>query len=886
MRILAELPYDILQELVDAYIASATNAHAAVLGLCAVTALLRRFIVDNARYWKYVRIRRTTKLESVMWTLEHSRSLHPLHLDIDIDGSPLGIADFSWIQGWMHLVHRLDVHLTDAIALDTLHSAMENCHAPALTILTLAFHVDIFRPGPNLYSPLQCRSWFQDDFPSLVELHLTCMVLPLDDLFVPLLAVLDIAAANPLYALHVDWFYQLLAQADNLTTLILHNIAFLDLPSDRPLFVCPNVSTLDLALRRNYQAAEVFNTLSFPALKRFRFHLANQSDIISLDFPAAYFSGVTHLTVINPRVRGSTGRSHDFDASGLFSMFPNLRCLDISQTSGKFVRDLAGVASASMAGGRGILFPSLRAISFPSTKFEYVVDIAKSFGCRDGSDGSSITLRSLRVGTSAFAGPLAVNVVDHIIWLKEHVARFELMHSTALNRTLTSINVLPVELLSAILVFANLPLSRHWWLFADFKLVASRVCRLWRSVIQSTSKLWTALPITRGTSRAFVSYYFSRSNGAAVEVFINLRSFSQLPGRVSDMAQTVDIKDVRTFCDTIIPVIWQYDSSVHRLLLRGDHVSDIQMVIASLTSLGGRYLTDLAISNPRRWMQPLAPSVPVGNNEILLPHIPHLSLLALGGVRVLEPTVIFASLTSLHLTGLMVPVAWDLLSGALASAVALHKLVMSRVHCPDCPATSQIVLASVEIFVFDSNGGDGDTKILKAILLPNVCQLTLRIMGGSARPFDPLKHVLSQIWYARFEFYGRTLVGDILNVARNIEVLALNTSHTFNKVCELLTTRAICLPKLKIVEVFCIVDDDIARSLVAACSVELFARSPLSSDDSDILGARGRCRWCIGPKGKVVYNCFTLPFAVPANLSGAWPDLPMQQKYLDAPMIF
>ncbi|KAJ7714290.1 hypothetical protein B0H16DRAFT_1742764 [Mycena metata] len=304
MHVLARLPDDVLQELVDAYLASISNTHAARFALCAVTASLRRFVVNHARYWKYVRIRRTTRLECVIWILEHSRSLYPLHFDIYFDGIPLHITDFLWIHDWMCLVHRLDIHLTDAVALERLHSAMENCSAPALASFTLAFHVDIFNSGPNLYSPLQCRSWFRDDFPSLVDLHLTCMVLPLEDLILPVLAALEIFAVHPLYNLHVEGLHHLLACAGNLATLTLRGVHFIRLPAEWPVLVCPKISTLNLAFRNDFHAGEIFNALSFPALTHFCLRLSDAPDVFALNrLPAAYFSTVTHFTIVNPFLR-------------------------------------------------------------------------------------------------------------------------------------------------------------------------------------------------------------------------------------------------------------------------------------------------------------------------------------------------------------------------------------------------------------------------------------------------------------------------------------------------------------------------------------------------------------------------------------------------------
>ncbi|KAJ7756681.1 hypothetical protein B0H16DRAFT_1721744 [Mycena metata] len=205
---------------------------------------------------------------------------------------------------------------------------MENCPAPALASFTLAFHVNVIRPGPNLYSPLECQSWFQDAFPSLVELHLTSMILPLEDLVVPMLSIFDISAAHPLYTHQADGLYQFLAHAPRLSTLIIHKVNFHGLPSDLPLLLCPNVSTLYLGFRNDFHAAEIFHTLSLPSLTRFSLRLWDQSDIFALELlPARFFSGITHLTVVNPRMRGYTSRSWDFNASGLFSMFSGLRSL-------------------------------------------------------------------------------------------------------------------------------------------------------------------------------------------------------------------------------------------------------------------------------------------------------------------------------------------------------------------------------------------------------------------------------------------------------------------------------------------------------------------------------------------------------------------------------
>ncbi|KAJ7781433.1 hypothetical protein B0H16DRAFT_1447875 [Mycena metata] len=444
-----------------------------------------------------------------------------------------------------------------------------------------------------------------------------------------------------------------------------------------------------------------------------------------------------------------------------------------------------------------------------------------------------------------------------------------------------SVNSLPLELLSIIFIIANLPLSRHFWLFADFKLVASRVCRYWRTIVDGTSALWTALPVTRGTSPDFVDYYFRRANGAAIEVCINMQSFSLMPGRVSDMRQTVELKDVHTFCDTILPVLSRHDDSIRRLLVKGDSVDDIQHFVRSFTSSGGRRLTQLAMYIPRRWMQHFTHLEPLANNELDLPPILNIKALVLAGIRFLGPTATFASLTSLHLTGLFLPVSWHLLSRALASASMLRKLVMFNINCPDCDGVAPLSLPSLEIFVFGSSGRDYDTRILKVLEFPAVSILTLRVVGGNTMsPFLPLKKVLSHIRCVRLGFRHPMFVTDFLAVARNIETLVLETPETFRTVSALLIGKALELPRLKLVEALCVVEDDVARTLVSAVNVELFAPTSLSFVDTDIFYGRERQHWYLDPTETVLSTRLTIPFVVPCNLVAAWPDVQLERNPL------
>ncbi|KAJ7695900.1 hypothetical protein B0H16DRAFT_1485143 [Mycena metata] len=412
------------------------------------------------------------------------------------------------------------------------------------------------------------------------------------------------------------------------------------------------------------------------------------------------------------------------------------------------------------------------------------------------------------------------------------------------------LNSFPVELLSAIFVLANLPLSRHWWLFADFKLVASRVCRLWRSIVNSTSALWTALPVTRGTSADYVDYSFTRSNGAAVDVCIDLQAFLWMPGRVSDMRQRVKLKDIPAFCEKILPVLSRHDASIRRLLVKSNYVDELQDVIHSFTLTGGHHLTHLA-----------------ADNELDLAPIPNIRSLALSGIRFLEPTVTFASLTSLHFTGLFLPVSWRLLSQALAAATVLQDLVIINLNCHDCDGVDPLALPSLQNFVFGCTGGEHESKILKVLEFPAVSKLTLRVVAGSLRPVAPLTKILSQIRYARFSFRRFIPVTDFIGLACNVgqipfllllypmshswlaEVLVLETIETFKTVSEVLCAKTLRLPRLEVIEALCVVPDDVARSLVTLLKVELFAPTSLSFTNAEIFHGRHRQHWYLDASG-------------------------------------
>ncbi|KAJ7045235.1 hypothetical protein C8F04DRAFT_1249665 [Mycena alexandri] len=245
------------------------------------------------------------------------------------------------------------------------------------------------------------------------------------------------------------------------------------------------------------------------------------------------------------------------------------------------------------------------------------------------------------------------------------------------------------EMLGIIFVFANQLRSHHWYLFADMKLILSRVCRYWREIVLATSALWTALPVTRATTTSYINHAFQCAKGAPMTVYVHLDPFTHLPGRVADMVTSVSARPIDALCKTILPAVMVYNASIRNLFVRGFDTPDFTEVVRVLRP-NGRHLVNLAFHSPFRSndnVTRLDASLPI------LPLTPALKALSIDGLIVTRALPTLPTLTHLYLSDTFVQ--WDNLSAALTSSPLLESLVFTALICVPTDSARPIFMRSL-----------------------------------------------------------------------------------------------------------------------------------------------------------------------------------------------